>query len=181
VAGEPSALLVTALGLPRGDWIHLDKEGYERLGKAVGQALLAGRGGVGWPGPVLEMAVLDRHRKLVTVHFAETRKLAGADPADFRVVDKQGPLPCLKVTAANTNLALEFERPIELPAQLYYGFGPDPKASLADELDYPAPAANIEVKVAPVPEDKPTLAPNGAVASKAGALNDYKNATQPQP
>ncbi|MCW8133517.1 MAG: hypothetical protein KIS92_24445, partial [Planctomycetota bacterium] len=74
------------------------------------------------------------------------------------------PVKCVKAEAANTLVALTFERALKPPARVVYGFGQAPAATLVDEAGNRAPAVQLELKAGPIPADKETQAPNGAGA-----------------
>jgi hypothetical protein len=171
VIADGNALLVPALGRKAGDYVHLDREGYVELGKEIGRALLVARYGakdVDWPGPVLDAAVLGADGKTVVAHFAETKKLSGAEAADFGIVDAGGAAKEVRAAAVKaevsggTLVTLAFAEPVKLPAALVYGAGNNPKASLVDEAGNRAPAVQVEITQGAAPADKESAAPNGA-------------------
>ena len=150
--------------------MHLDNAGYRELGREIGRAVLRTqyRISVGkWPGPVLDAAVLKpdasrRHRRTVVAHFAEVEQLAGADSVDFAIVDAEGTNRCVAVDAGNTTVTLTCEKDVVLPARLVYGFGRQPKASLADEVGNRAPAVQLPITVGEPPQERVTEAHSGA-------------------
>lgn len=171
VVADGNALLVPALGRKAGDYVHLHREGYIELGKELGRALLKTRYGakdVDWPGPVLDAARLDADGKTVYAHFAEAKKLAGAEAADFALVDSGVPAKAVRAAATKAELVgstlvkLTFAEPVKLPAALVYGAGENPKATLVDEAGNRAPAVQLDIAQGAAPEDKETAAPNGA-------------------
>lgn len=162
---DGNALLVTALGRSAGDYVHLDTPGYKELGHEIAQALLRNRYGkkdVPWPGPVLDAASAGADGKSAILHFAEVKKLGGVTAADFGALDADGQVKCVKAEAANTLLALTFERALKPPAKVMYGFGQQPAATLVDEAGNRAPAVQLELKAGAPPADKESAAPNGA-------------------
>jgi len=171
VIADGNALLVPALGRKAGDYVHLHRDGYIELGKEIGRALLVTRYGakdVNWPGPVLDGATLAADGKSVVAHFAEARKLAGAEAADFGIVDAGGAAKEVRAAAVKAEVAggtlvtLTFAEPVKLPAALVYGAGNNPKASLVDEAGNRAPAVQVELAQGAAPADKESLAANGA-------------------
>jgi hypothetical protein len=178
VIEDSSALLVPALGRKAGDYVHLGREGYIELGREIGRALLRTRCGkkdVDWPGPVLDAAALSADGKTVVAHFAEARKLSGAEAADFGVVESGGAAKELRASAVKaevaggTLLTLSFAEPVKLPAALVYGAGDNPKAGLVDEAGNRAPAVQIDIVQGQLPADKESTAPNGAGPSAVPA------------
>jgi hypothetical protein len=168
---DGNALLVPALGRKAGDYVHLHRDGYLELGKEIGRALLRTRYGakdVDWPGPVLDAAALSADGKSVVTHFAEAKKLAGAEAADFGIVDSGGAAHAVRAAAATAELSgatlvtLTFAEPVKLPAALVYGAGDKPKAGLVDEAGNRAPAVQVEIIQGAAPADKESAAPNGA-------------------
>ncbi len=171
VAADGNALLVPALGRKHGDYVHLHREGYIELGGEIARALLATRYGakdVDWPGPVLDAATLGADGKTVVAHFAEAKKLAGVEAADFAIVDSGGKAREVRAAATKaeasgaTLVTLTFAEPVKLPAALVYGAGNNPKASLVDEAGNRAPAVQLEIAQGAAPDDKESTAPNGA-------------------
>jgi len=102
-----------------------------------------------------------RPRK-ITAHFAEVKELHGARAPDFAVVDSQGTALCIELQAGKTLLKLSFERDLVLPAQLIYGYGNGPQATLVDEAGNRAPAVHLGITKGAVPAERETAAPNGA-------------------
>ena len=169
VIADGNALLLPAIG--RAGDLHLTKEGYFELGKEIGRALLKvhyKQKDVNWPGPVLDAAVLAPDGKTAFAHFAEVKKLEGCEAADFGAGDAEGLVKCVKVVTENTRVALTLERAVRLPANLIYGFGQNPKATLVNEAGNRAPAVQLPLAPGAVPQDKPTAAPNGAGPVNAG-------------
>jgi len=167
VIEDGNALLVTALGRKSGDYVHLSSEGYFELGAEIARALLKSRYGkkdVNWPGPVMDAAAPGTDSKTAAVHFAEVKKLGGVIAEDFGAIDAGGQVKCVKAEAANTLVALTFERALKPPAKVVYGFGQNPAASLVDEAGNRAPAVQLELKAGAAPPDKETQAANGAGA-----------------
>ncbi|MBI3830484.1 MAG: hypothetical protein HY291_13270 [Planctomycetes bacterium] len=167
VVEDGNALLVPALGRKSGDYVHLSREGYFELGAEIARALLKNRYGkkdVNWPGPVMDAAAPGADGKTAAVHFAEVKKLDGVKAEDFGALDAGGQVKCVKAEAANTLVALTFERALKPPAKVVYGFGQNPAASLVDEAGNRAPAVQLELKAGAIPADKETQAPNGAGA-----------------
>ena len=167
VIADGNAVLVPALGRKMQDYVHLDRDGYLELGKEIGRAILRvyyKRKEVDWPGPVMDAAVAAADGKTVLAHFAEVKKLAGFEAADFGATDAKGAVKCVKIQAENTRLALTFERALTPPAKLIYGFGQAPAATLVDEAGNRAPAVQLDLTAGVVPPDKETSAPNGAGA-----------------
>lgn len=167
VAEDGNALLVTALGRTAGDYVHLDTPGYKELGEEIARALLKTRYGkkdVNWPGPVMDAVAPGADGKSAVVHFAEVKKLGGVKADDFGAIDASGQVKCVKAEAANTLVALTFERALKPPARVVYGFGQNPTASLVDEAANRAPAVQLELKAGPMPADKETACANGAGA-----------------
>ena len=177
VLSDPAAILVTAMGRKTQDYWHLSTEGQIELGREIGRALAARlhRIDTGWPGPVLDAAVLGEDRKTVTAHFAEVKQLAGITASDFAVVRSGGPSADILAQATRaealggTRIRLTFGAAITLPAALVYGAGGAPAATLADEASNRAPAVQLDLTTGAVPEDKPTTAPNGAGAIRPRA------------
>jgi len=167
---DGNALLVSALGRKAGDYVHLHRDGYLELGREIGRALLKSRYGqkdLDWPGPVLDAAVLSADGKTVVAHFAEVKKLAGVEAADFGIVDSGGAAKSLRAAAAkaeagNAVVTLAFAEPVKLPAALVYGAGNNPKATLVDEAGNRAPAVQVEIVQGAPPADQPSVAANGA-------------------
>ena len=106
-------------------------------------------------------------------HFAEVEQLAGADSVDFAIVDAEGTNRfaivdaegtnrCVAVDAGNTTVTLTCEKDVVLPARLVYGFGRQPKASLADEVGNRAPAVQLPITVGEPPQERVTEAHSGA-------------------
>lgn len=170
VLSDPEAILVTAMGRKTQDYWHLSTEGQIELGREIGRALAARQHKLdtGWPGPVLDAAVVSDDGKTVTAHFAEVKKLSGISAADFCVVGADGPSAVIQAVASkadplgNTRITLTFDEPVNLPASLVYGAGDAPTASLIDEVGNRAPAVQMKITSGRVPEDKETSAPNGA-------------------
>ena len=171
VANDAHAILVPALGRTLMDTVHLDNAGYRELGAEIGRALLATRHrnqDVGWPGPVLDAAVIlppqERgEQRLVAAHFAEVQRLKNVNPLDFSVIDTEGTNPCVGVTAqGQTLLTLRLQRDVRLPAKLVYGFGARPTAELTDEHGNRAPAVQRQITTGVAPADEATKAANGA-------------------
>lgn len=169
VIADGNAVLVPALGRKMQDYVHLNRDGYFELGREIARAILKvqyKRKEVDWPGPVMDAAVAGGDGKTVLAHFAEVKKLAGCDAADFGVIDAKGQVKCVKAAAENTRVALTLERAVSPPATLVYGFGQMPAATLVDEAGNRAPAVQLELAAGAVPADKETAAPNGAGALK---------------
>jgi len=174
VLQDGNALLVTAMGrkLKPKDDCHLSTEGQVELGGEIGRALARHLHKVdtGWPGPVLDVAVLGDDGKTVVAHFAEVKKLAGFAAADFGIVAVGGKSAEILAVAAkaealgNTMVKVTFDTPVNLPAALVYGLGNAPTAGLVDEADNRAPAVQLEITQGKAPEDKETVVPNGAGA-----------------
>lgn len=170
VLSDPAAILVTAMGRKTQDYWHLSTEGQIELGREIGRALAARLHKVdtGWPGPVLDAAVLSADGKTVTAHFAEVKTLAGLTAADFCIVGAGGPSAQIQAVASkaealgNTRITLTFAEPVKLPACLVYGTGDAPTAALVDEAGNRAPAVQLEITSGRMPEDGETAAPNGA-------------------
>ena len=173
VLGDDRAILVTAMGRRTQDYWHLSTEGQTELGGEIGRALAARLHKVdtGWPGPVLDAAVLGEDGKTVIAHFAEVKKLTGLAAADFGLVGTGAKAAEVQAAAAKaealggTLVKLTFEEPIKLPAALVYGLGSAPAAGLVDEAGNRAPAVQLEITQGKAPEDKETAAPNGAGAA----------------
>lgn len=170
VLSDPEAILVTAMGRKTQDYWHLSTEGQIELGREIGRALAARLHQVdtGWPGPVLDAAVLNADGKTVTAHFAEVKKLSGITAADFCIVGAGGPSAQIQAVASKaealgkTRITLTFAETIQLPASLVYGTGNAPAATLIDEAGNRAPAVQLEIAPGRMPEDRETAAPNGA-------------------
>jgi hypothetical protein len=126
VLQDGNALLVPAMGRPMQDYWHLSTEGQTELGREIGRALAARLHKVetGWPGPVLDAAVLGDDGKTVIAHFAEVKKLAGLAAADFGIVGTGGKAAEVQAAAAKaealggTLVKLTFDEPVKLPAAL---------------------------------------------------------------
>ena len=102
-----------------------------------------------------------RSRMTVVAHFAEVRRLAHADAADFAVLDAEGTNRCSQLEVGNTVATLTVERDVVLPAILVYGFGTKPKASLVDEAGNRAPAVQLQITLGDPPKDTATTFPSG--------------------
>ena len=180
VLSDPAALLVTAMGPKTQDYWHLSSEGQIELGREIGRALAARLHNVdtGWPGPVLDSAVLSEDRKTVTAHFAEVTKLGGITAADFAIVHADGPSADILAQATKaeafggTRIRLTFDQTVTLPAALVYGAGNAPAATLVDEAGNRAPAVQLDLASGAIPDDKPTAAPNGAGIIRTAARTD---------
>ena len=172
VLSDPAAILVTAMGRETQDNWHLSTAGQIELGREIGRALAARLNGVatGWPGPVLDAAVLGADGRTVIAHFAEVERLSGITAADFAIVDAGGPSAVIKAQAVQaeplggTRIELTFDEAITLPAALVYGAGNGPSATLVDEAGNRAPAVQLDIAAGRMPEDAVTAAPNGAGA-----------------
>ena len=170
VLSDPAAILVTAMGRETQDYWHLSTAGQIELGREIGQALAARLHGVatGWPGPVLDAAVLGADGRTVTAHFAEVERLSGITAADFALVDAGGSSAVIQAQATRaeplggTRIRLTFDAAITLPAALVYGAGNAPAATLADEAGNRAPAVQLDITAGDAPKDSVTAAPNGA-------------------
>ena len=170
VLSDPAAILVTAMGRKTQDYWHLSSEGQIELGREIGRALAARlhRIDTGWPGPVLDAAVLGEDRKTVIAHFAEVKQLAGVTASDFAIVRSPGPSAEILSQATKaeavggTRIRLTFDTAITLPAAVVYGAGGAPAATLVDETGNRAPALQLELTMGAMPEDRTTAAPNGA-------------------
>lgn len=170
VLADPAAILVTAMGRKTQDYWHLGTEGQIELGREIGRALAVRlhKLDTGWPGPVLDAAVVSDDGKTVTAHFAEVKKLSGISAADFCIVSAEGPSAVIQAVASkaealvNTRIKLTFEEPVKLPAALVYGAGDAPTAALVDEAGNRAPAVQLKITSGRMPEDKETAATNGA-------------------
>ncbi|NCY03798.1 MAG: alpha/beta fold hydrolase [Planctomycetia bacterium] len=170
VLADPAAILVTAMGRETQDNWHLSTAGQIELGREIGRALAKRLHGVatGWPGPVLDAAVLGADGRTVTAHFAEVERLSGIAAADFAIVDAAGPSAVIQAQATSaeplggTRIRLTFNLPITLPAALVYGAGDGPAATLVDEAGNRAPAVQRDITAGPMPDDVVTAAPNGA-------------------
>ncbi|MFH1024800.1 MAG: sialate O-acetylesterase [Planctomycetota bacterium] len=165
VVQDGNALLVTALGRKMGDYVHLGREGYFELGGEMARALVKtrlGRKDVDWPGPVLDAAVLGADGTVAVAHFAEVNLLSGCRAKDFAAVDADGVATCVTSEAGKTVVNLVFERAVKLPANLVYGYGQAPAATLTDEAGNRAPAVHLEMSSGAPPADAPGSAPNGA-------------------
>ncbi len=163
VKSDPDSILITALG--RAGSIHLSTPGYFDLGHEVARALLRVKykhTDVNWPGPVMDQAIMGDNSTKVIAHFAEVKRLGGAATDDFSAQDADGVVKCTKADGKNTCVELTFERALKTQARLRYAYGKDPKGELTDEAGNRAPAAQLEIQVGPIPEDKETMAPNGA-------------------
>jgi hypothetical protein len=171
VAADPHAILVPALGCEMKDSLHLSREGYFQVGRAVGRALLRRRGfkqASDWAGPVMDQAVLAADGKTIAVHFAEVQSLKGALPKDFGILLPDGTsIPCAISQSGQTRLVLKADGSVKLPAKLAYGIGIFPEGKLTDEHGNHAPAVIMDLVLGPALEDTPTEAPNGAAAPKA--------------
>jgi len=92
VIADKNAILVPALGRVMGDYVHLSKEGYFEMGDEIARALFKTRykrekESAGWPGPVLDNAVLGADGKSIVAHFAEVKQLGGIRAEDFGVLE----------------------------------------------------------------------------------------------
>lgn len=183
VLSDPAAILVTAMGRKTQDYWHLSTEGQIELGREIGRALATCLHNLdtGWPGPVLDAAVLGDDGKTVTAHFAEVKKLSGITAADFCVVDAADPSAVVRAVASKaesfggTRIRLTLAEPIKLPAALVYGAGDAPAATLTDEAGNRAPAVQLAVTSGKLPEDKETTAPNGAGSTIPGSTGENAN------
>ena len=167
VIEDKNAILVPAMGRARGDYAHLSKEGYFGLGDEIARALDRTRykrekDSASWPGPVMDSAVLGADGKTLVAHFAEVRKLGGAQAIDFGVLENGTVVKVDKVEMQATRALLTLERVVKLPAKLVYGVGNAPAATLVDEAGNRAPAVQLELTLGAPPDDKESLAPNGA-------------------
>jgi hypothetical protein len=177
VLSDPAAILVTAMGRTTQDYWHLSTEGQIELGREIGRALAARlhRVDTGWPGPVLDAAVLGEDRTSVVAHFAEVKQLGGITAADFAITGAGGASAAILAQATTaealggTRVRLTFASPITLPAALVYGAGGAPAATLVDEAGNRAPAVQLDLAAGALPADKATTAPNGAGAPRASA------------
>lgn len=164
VINDGNAILVTALGSTC-DGSHLTREGYFKLGTGVGSALLRHRyrrKDQSWPGPVMDVVRPGPDEASLVAHFAEVKKLVGADASEFRAIDADGAVGCKSITLQNTRAALTFVRALKPPIQLQFGLGSTSKPGLVDEAGHPAPAVRLAVVAGPLPEDKESVCPNGA-------------------
>lgn len=164
VIADGNALLVTALG-STGNGAHLTREGYVKLGMGIGSALLRHRyrrKDQAWPGPVMDVVRPGADDLSLVAHFAEVKKLAGAEAAEFRAIDAGGTVGCKSIVLQNTRAALTFERALKPPVKLRFGTGSLSKPGLVDEAGHPAPAVILDVVAGPLPEDKESACPNGA-------------------
>jgi hypothetical protein len=164
VIADGNAILVTALGSTC-DGAHLTREGYFKLGAGIGSALLRHRyrrKDQSWPGPVMDVVRPGPDDASLVAHFAEVKKLAGADANEFRAIDATGTVNCKSITLQNTRAALTFARALTPPITLQFGLGSTSTPGLVDEAGHPAPAVLMEVVAGPLPEDKETACPNGA-------------------
>jgi hypothetical protein len=170
VASDPRAVLMPALGRTLGDTVHMDSAANLELGAEIARALFKvqyRREDVNWPGPVLDAAAADgKNRKRVVAHFAEVRQLQGAEASDFAILDPEGSVRCMRLTAGATLVTLDFERDFVEPAKLVYGYGTNPKATLMDEAGNRAPAVQIRIAKGASPEDIPTTVARGAGAAE---------------
>jgi hypothetical protein len=172
VLADPASILVTAMGRKTQDYWHLSTDGQIELGREIGRALAARLHGVatGWPGPVLDAAVLGADGRTVTAHFAEVERLSGITAADFAIVGAGGPSGVIQAQATraeplgSTRIRLTFDAAITLPAALVYGAGNGPAATLVDEAGNRAPAVQLDITAGRMPGDAVTAAPNGAGA-----------------
>jgi hypothetical protein len=170
VLADPAAILVPAMGRETQDNWHLSTAGQIELGREIGRALAKRLHGVatGWPGPVLDAAVLGADGRTVTAHFAEVERLSGIAAADFAIVDAAGPSAVIQAQATSaepldgTRIRLTFNLPIALPAALVYGAGDGPAATLVDEAGNRAPAVQLDIAAGDAPKDAVPAAPNGA-------------------
>jgi hypothetical protein len=110
----------------------------------------------------MDAAVIGNDPKSAVVHFAEVKNLVGALADDFGAVDADGAVKCIKAEAQNTRIALTFERAMKAPAKVIYGAAQAPKCTLADEAGNHAPAVELDLAKAAIPDDKESAAPNGA-------------------
>lgn len=178
VLSDPAAILISAMGRETQDYWHLSTEGQIELGREIGRALAARlhKVNTGWPGPVLDAAVLGEDGRTVTAHFAEVKKLSGITAADFGIVGDGGPSAVIQAVASNaealggTRIKLTFAEKVRLPAALVYGTGGAPVATLIDEAGNRAPAVQLEITSGRISEDEETTAPNGAGQARSASM-----------
>lgn len=151
------------------DGVHLTRAGYFGLGEALGSAMLrvrSGKDASAWPGPVMDAVAATAGGNGAIVHFAEVNKLADVRAGDFCAIDGGGQVKCTNAVAKNTVVALTFERALQTPARVIYGYCETEEGHLKDEAGNFAPSVSLSLNPGPAPADAPSIAPNGAGPSK---------------